>query len=81
MQIVQHVFDDRKLDTIAFELGISSHTVDTYFQRLYLKLQVGSRSQLILRVMSEYLKLINTSAGVSRVQPPVQTEERCQVKT
>ena len=58
MQIVQHVFDDRKLDTIAFELGLSSHTVDTYFQRLYTKLRVSSRPQLILLVIAEYIALM-----------------------
>jgi DNA-binding NarL/FixJ family response regulator len=55
MQIVQHVFDDRKLESIAFELGISPKTVETYFQRLYTKLHVSSRPQLILRVMAVYL--------------------------
>ena len=58
MQIVQNVFDDRKLDSIAFELGISPHTVDTYFHRLYTKLHVSSRPQLILRVMAGYLALV-----------------------
>src|ERR1700730_12848296 len=56
MQIVQCVFDDQKEETIAFELGISPHTVNTYFQRLYSKLHVSSRTQLILRIMAEYLK-------------------------
>src|ERR1700733_4134061 len=57
LQIVQHVFDDRTLDDIAVELGISSHTVTTYFERLYSKLHVSSRSQLILLLIAEYMKL------------------------
>ena len=57
MQIVQGVFEDRKEESIAYELGISPHTVNTYFQRLYAKLRVSSRPQLILRVMAEYLTL------------------------
>ena len=55
MQIVQGVFGDRKEETIAGELGISPHTVNTYFQRVYAKLGVSSRPQLIVRVMAEYL--------------------------
>ena len=57
MQIVQGVFEDRKEESIAYELGISPHTVNTYFQRLYTKLRVSSRPQLILRVMAEYLTM------------------------
>src|SRR5579864_4051448 len=55
MQIVQYSFDDRKLDHIAGDLGISPKTVDTYIQRLYTKLHVSSRPQLILRVIADYL--------------------------
>jgi DNA-binding CsgD family transcriptional regulator len=57
MQIVQGVFEDRKEESIAYELGISPHTVNTYFQRLYAKLRVSSRPQLIVRVMAEYLTM------------------------
>jgi DNA-binding CsgD family transcriptional regulator len=57
MQIVQGVFEDRKEESIAYELGISPHTVNTYFQRLYAKLRVSSRPQLILRVVAEYLTM------------------------
>jgi DNA-binding NarL/FixJ family response regulator len=57
VQIVQGVFEDRKEESIAYELGISPHTVNTYFQRLYAKLRVSSRAQLIVRVMAEYLTM------------------------
>jgi DNA-binding CsgD family transcriptional regulator len=57
MQIVQGVFEDRKEQSIAYELGISPHTVNTYFQRLYAKLRVSSRPQLIVRVVAEYLTM------------------------
>src|SRR5215470_8448256 len=57
MQIVEGVFEDQKEEAIAYELGISPHTVNTYFQRLYSKLRVSSRPQLILRVMAEYLTM------------------------
>ena len=57
LQIVRGVFEDHKEEVIAFELGISPHTVNTYFQRLYAKLGVSSRPQLILCVMQHYLAL------------------------
>jgi DNA-binding CsgD family transcriptional regulator len=62
VQIVQGVFEDRKEVSIAYELGISPHTVNTYFQRLYSKLRVSSRPQLIVRVMAEYLTMSSAQA-------------------
>ncbi len=55
VEIVQLVFADEKDGNIAGSLGISRHTVDTYLRRLYAKLRVSSRPQLILRVVAEYL--------------------------
>lgn len=57
LQIVQGIFEDQKQESIAYSLGISPHSVNTYIQRIYSKLRIGSRPQLILRVMSEYLAL------------------------
>jgi DNA-binding CsgD family transcriptional regulator len=54
-QIAQCVFDDEKQETIAWRLGISLGTVNTYMQRLYTKLGVRSRPQLIVRVIAAYL--------------------------
>jgi DNA-binding CsgD family transcriptional regulator len=58
LQIVQGIFEDQKQESIAFDLGISPHSVNTYIQRIYGKLRIGSRPQLILRVMSEYLAFV-----------------------
>ena len=57
LQIVQAIFEDQKQDNIAHSLGISPHSVNTYIQRIYSKLRIGSRPQLIVRVMHEYLAL------------------------
>jgi DNA-binding NarL/FixJ family response regulator len=59
MQIVQGVFDDLDESNIAFDLNISRHTVNTYFRRLYNKVGVSNRQQLILRVMAEYLAVLD----------------------
>ena len=55
LQIVQSVFEDEKQEAIAWRLGISPGTVNTYMQRLYAKLEVKSRPQLIVRVIATYL--------------------------
>jgi DNA-binding NarL/FixJ family response regulator len=57
MQVVRAVFDDWKEESIARELGISRHTVNTYFRRLYSKLRVSSRPQLIVRIVAQYMAL------------------------
>ncbi len=66
LQIVQSVFDDHKETVIAENLGLSPHTINTYFQRLYQKLHVGGRSQLLVRVFAEYLALSGDSRNGQR---------------
>lgn len=56
LQIVQGIFDDKKEYAIALELGISRHTVNTYLQRLYRKLAVNGRVQLVLSIVVASLK-------------------------
>jgi DNA-binding CsgD family transcriptional regulator len=57
LQLVRGVFDDRTDFSISSTLGISQHTVHTHFERLYHKLGVGNRVQLVVRVMREFLAL------------------------
>lgn len=59
LQIVQGVFDDAKEAAIARRLKISPHTVHTYLERIYRKLDVNSRVQMIVRVMARYLEMNN----------------------
>jgi DNA-binding NarL/FixJ family response regulator len=54
-QILQAVFEDQKERCIAANLGISSHTVHTHLERIYRKLHVSSRVELVVRVFAEYL--------------------------
>ena len=68
IQIAQYIFDDQKTECIAIELGISSHTVNTYLQRLYFKLDVRSRPQLILRVMKNHLEYLGVSCKLNTVK-------------
>lgn len=62
LQIVQCIFDDQKQLAIGREVGISPHTVHTYIERLYRKLNVSSRSQLIIRVFTECMWLDGDAA-------------------
>jgi DNA-binding NarL/FixJ family response regulator len=64
LQVMQGVFQDDKEESIANDLGISRHTVNTYVQRLYSKLRVSSRPQMIVRVVAEYLSI--TPRGTRR---------------
>ena len=57
LQLVQGVFEDQTEGAIADDLGLSPHTVHTYFERLHRKLGVRNRVQLILRVTQEYLAM------------------------
>lgn len=54
-QITRLVLDDVSDADIATRLSISRHTVHTYIDRLYRKLQVHGRHQLILRVFNAHL--------------------------
>lgn len=66
LQIVGCVFDDLKDGAIAERLRISTHTVRTHFERLYRKLEVSSRSALVVRVFMECISLVRTGQPFSR---------------
>jgi DNA-binding NarL/FixJ family response regulator len=51
VDISRAIFEDLTEAEIAEELGISPHTVHTHVERLYRKLRVGSRTQLVLCVV------------------------------
>jgi DNA-binding NarL/FixJ family response regulator len=55
--IVRSVFDGESEKRIAERLGLSPHTVHTYLWRIYRKLQVQSREELLVRVFAEFRAL------------------------
>jgi DNA-binding CsgD family transcriptional regulator len=57
LQIVRGVFDDHTDFAIGANLGISTHTVHTHFDRLHRKLGVSDRVELVLRVIQEFVAL------------------------
>lgn len=58
LEIVRHIFDDRTEADIARELRISPHTVHTYLARIYHKLSVTSRVQLVVCVVEQQNALV-----------------------
>ncbi len=56
-EIVQALFDDQSEQEIADGLGISRHTVHTHVERLYRKVDVTSRVQLIIHVFATFRAL------------------------
>jgi len=64
LQIVKDVFDDRTEFAIAAHYGVSPHTVHTYCERLYRKLEVTDRVKLVLRITDEFLALTVASRSV-----------------
>ena len=57
VQITQAVFDDEHENQIAQRLGVSIHTVHTHLERLYHKLDVHSRTQLVVRLVGSFHQL------------------------
>ncbi len=73
-EILMQVFDDQKEQAIAFNLGISPHTVHTHFERMYRKLGVRDRTGLALRVFRAFLELQSTSPHVRLKRDGVSAE-------
>jgi len=55
--IARAVFDGNSEKDTAARLGLSPHTVHTYVWRIYRKLQVQSREELLVRVFAEFRSL------------------------
>jgi len=62
-EVLRLVVADLKESEIAHRLSISTHTVHTYLDRMYRKLSVTSRLQLVLRMFA-------TLREMSRMRPP-----------
>lgn len=56
-QVAQLLFDDKTEYAMAVELEISPHTVHTHLERLHRKLNVNSRTGILLRCFSAFLQL------------------------
>ena len=61
LELVQHIFDGKRLQTIALDMGLSLGTVKTYSQRVHQKLGVSDRLELTLAVVSAHLQALRTA--------------------
>jgi DNA-binding CsgD family transcriptional regulator len=66
--IVRAVFDGDTEKRTAERLGLSPHTVHTYLWRIYRKLQVQSREELLVRVFAEFRALPKRGTGRGKRQ-------------
>ncbi len=57
VQVVQYIFEGKKLSAIAREMQLGLGTVKTYSQRAYRKLGVTDRQELTMVVVSVHLQL------------------------
>ena len=54
-RILQMLVDGDLKKQIAYELGLSFHTIDTHLRNIYAKLQIHSRSGAIAKALKERL--------------------------
>jgi DNA-binding CsgD family transcriptional regulator len=55
LEVLKCIFDDHVGAGMAGMLGISEHTVHTHLERLYRRMHVSSRGQLMVKVFATFL--------------------------
>jgi len=68
LQIVQGVFDNLTQKQVASRLSMHEHTAHTHLNRLFKKLNVTTRTELVLRVIEQLIALTIAETGVL---PPI----------
>jgi len=68
LQIVQAVFDNQHEADIAKRFKLSPHTVHMHMNRLFKKLNVTSRTELVLRIVEQMVAL---TLSETAVLPPI----------
>ncbi|MGZ4972269.1 MAG: response regulator transcription factor [Limisphaerales bacterium] len=61
LQIVRGIFENHTDHAIGSSLGISRHTIHTYLSRLFRKLNATTRTQVVLRIMQQFLILSSST--------------------
>ena len=57
LQLVQHIFDGKKLSVIARDMRLALGTIKTYSQRIHSKLEVSDQRELTLAVIDAHLQV------------------------
>lgn len=63
IQIIQGVFDNAPEGVVAQSLTISEHTVHTHLNRIFKKLHVTTRTEMVLRIVEELFSLTLSQTG------------------
>jgi DNA-binding NarL/FixJ family response regulator len=74
LEIVRCVFDGLDETSISRELDISHHTVHTYLDRLYRKVGVKSRCELVVQVFLAYLSRQDDGSAARLNSPPRESQ-------
>lgn len=77
IEITAGIVADLKESAIAQQIGISTHTVHTHLERLYHKLAVCSRVELVVRIYQTYLGLVNEPGSQLAPLCPQWSSGRC----
>ena len=56
LQLIKGIFDDQTEEGIAYDLNISAHTVHSHLFRIYQRLNVCSREELLVCIFGRYLE-------------------------
>ena len=81
IQIVQGVFDNKHEVDIAERFKISPHTVHMHLNRLFKKLTVTSRTELVLRTVEQLVALTLSETAVLPPICPRHHAGRCRLHT
>lgn len=68
LQIIQSVFDNQHETEIAKRFKLSPHTVHMHLNRLFKKLNVTSRTEMVLRIVEQMVAL---TLSETAVLPPI----------
>ena len=69
LHTVQYFFDGAEEASIGLEMGISVNTVHTHAKRLYCKLGVRNRSELLVRIFAAHMSLSSRPASHRTASP------------
>lgn len=69
LEITQCIFDGLSEPAIGRLLGVTASTVHTHLDRLYRKLHVHGRCELVVAIFIHYLSLVGVDSGRERRAP------------
>jgi DNA-binding CsgD family transcriptional regulator len=82
LQIVRSVFDNLTEERIARRFKISPHTVHMHLNRVFKKLAVTSRTELVLRIVEQMVTLtLSETAVLPPICPRHHTGDCCRHKS